>query len=255
MRHLSLVLLCFSLVYFTASCTKENNTAGDMPLVQRINSANGDSTGSWEFVYDSSQHLQAVKFENNNGHKWILSVAAPENDTAIVTNWYHQPDGYETVSADTLVYRDGKIVQKLQRYFSCKYVYDALGRLIADSTGGWPSRNEYTTAHDFLYDEHSNVVSAHTYFNSAGVNSVSEVMTASYNNNENPYYKPGPFFYILCNSDIALSMHNRTAARYENPGYPLPRIEQYSYAYNSGFLISMTINGAGANTMNYSFYY
>lgn len=254
MRHSCLAFVCFSLLYFTASCTKENTSAAEMPLVQRINGAVGDSTGTWEFFYDSTQRLQSVKFENNNGYKSSMSITQPANDTAIATSLYRQPNGTDIISTDTLVYSNEKVVKKLSRYFNYIYVYDALGRLIADSVNTWPSQDDRTIAHDFSYDEHNNIVLAHTYYNSAGTITVSETMNASYNSNENPYYRIGPLFYILCNSGLPLSQHNRTTATYENPGYPL-RAEQYSYAYNSGFLINMTIHSTGANTLTYDFYY
>ena len=255
MRHSCSAFVCFGLLYFTASCSKENISAGDMPLVQRINGAVGDSTGSWEFFYDSTQRLQSVKFENNNRYKSDISIAGEGNDTAIVTTLNRQPWGTETVSADTLVYNNGKVVKKLSRYFSTVYVYDALGRLIADSSGSGPLRNDHTIAHDFSYDEHGNLILAHTYFTSAAVTALSETMRASYNGNQNPYYKIGALDYILCNSNLSLSRHNRTTATYENPGNPLLRTDQYSYDYNTGFLIRMSVHSTGSNVITSDFYY
>jgi hypothetical protein len=255
MRYARLVFVSLSLFCCIASCSKENAAAGDMPLVQRINGTSGDSTGAWEFAYDSAQHLQSIRFENNNGHKWIMSISGRKNDTAIVSRLAWQSGAVEMASADTLVYSNDKVAKKLSRYYSHVYVYDMLGRLAADSVSYRPSaRCKHTIAHDFLYDEDNNVLLMHTYHNSAGIIAASETMNALYSSNENPYYKPGLLFYILCGADLALSLHNRTTAKYESPAYPL-RTEQYAYSYNSGFLINMSIRSTGANVSTYDFYY
>ena len=254
MRHSCLTFVCLSLICFFTACNKANISPDETPLVQKVVAANRDSIATYEFIYDTTHQLQSIKFENNNGHRWNISISSALNDSAIATTLYRQPNGIEVVSTDTLVYSNGKVIKKLNSYSSNIYIYDNLGRLIADSTGAWASRNEHTIAHDFVYNEHDNVILSHTYYYNGATIVINETMNASYTSTQNPYYKTGQLLYILYQSDLCLSRHNWNTVTYQNTNYP-DHTEQYSYDYNSGFLTRMTIQRQCSNAFTYYFYY
>lgn len=260
MRYTCMALSCLSLLFLTASCNREDLPEKDAPLVKRIDAATGDSTSIWEFFYDSTNHVEQIKFENNNGHRAHITIPESINDTAVVSTWQGTTAG-GTTSTDTLVYDEGRVIKKLGRYGISIYVYDTRGRLIADSSGGRiPWNNEMKIGRSFVYDNDDNVVRINGYQDSGGVQVIGTVTNITHTSGLNPYYRLGVLYYIAGYSTQSLSRHNLSTVTYTN-NFTGAHIgtDRYTYNYNHGILTRMTVkneNWAGSfSASTFNFFY
>jgi hypothetical protein len=237
------ILLCFFI-----SCRKEDTPAAGDKLLRQTASWISDFSDSCFYVYNAQRQLITINVRHSiweDNRKTFIEYNATGDPLKFI-NYDHVPYRQDSVWADLLVYKNGKVVEKRVSSFnngsyvsSNNYTYDMKGRLIRDSAG----KSGYT---DFIYDENDNVVQTNM-FSSLGdtVMINTYTLTASYDGNINPYNNLGLTLYFITNSDKLLSKHNRISDTFlgyydYNTGKYDVNTEKYTYEYENGLVKKMT---------------
>lgn len=250
----SVILLCFC-----SSCRKEDTPAAGDRLLQRVVARSGDTIIYSSLQYDAQMRLVAITDSSNNGG--YTGETTIEYDTSgkpakfIHFDLYPNRPGSDW--ADLLVYKNGKVIQKLTSSFNNgyyvsahNYTYDTKGRLVKDSVGSYG----YTS---FAYDDNDNVIQIQEFDTSPGTMTNTCTITASHDSNINPYNGLDfNLYFFITNSYNLLSKHNRTKVIYSQ--YNLTHTGNYTYEYENGLPKKMTLtwDDGGSFAVNaVSFYY
>jgi hypothetical protein len=234
------LLMAASVIFILSACKKEEASS---PLEKKLHSVSqklNDSIGYSVFHYDADNKLTEVIDSNNNGHSWKTIIRYAGDSPRTITRLYHS---YFTIPEfevlDSLVYENGKVIQKLFKAANRSYEktntysYDAKGRLTADTIY---SNNEIYGYRSFVYDANDNVVQWQEYEKQSGIIRSRGNITVTYSSNKSPFKNLGLIAYIIRDNFLYLSKNAPLQANYYD-GLQL----DYSYQYGTYGLINKAI--------------
>ena len=257
---IAIILACL----FSA-CKKDGLPDNSNKRLKRIVSALDSIDAT--FYYDAQNRLAAIT-DSVNGHLWKRSIQydLQDNPVKVKILYRDNPDGLFKKSADSLVYENGRLVERLHKpaaslpyKISNIYSYDTHGRLMADSFFLYRSSVLYNYA-QFSYDANDNVVKWQGFINESGDLRAYGEISALYNTDKSLLYKNlGSSGYFLYNdwpisAFLLLSKNHVTQLTHD---YGIQRNHTYEYD-SEGFItrINVSMNGTGWSLVgDTNFYY
>ncbi len=259
-----ITLAALSLLCFFNSCKKDDFPELGDKLLKRVVAKSGDSILYSTFQYNTENRLVAITDSTNNRHVWKTSIQydTEGNPVKFWMLWSYGGNSISSEQTDTLVYKNGKLTEKLSKLpYSNSftgvrhiYTYDDKGRLIVDSIGYTNAAKEVYAYTSFTYDDSDNVVKIEEFNKWPGTMASISKITATYNSDKNFYSNIGSTLYFIRGSYLMLGRHNKTQVVYEQNNIT----ENYTYQYDKGLLKRMILSqstGGPFGITTFDFYY
>ena len=259
-----ITLAALSLFCFFSSCKKDDFPELGDKLLKRMVTQSGDSILYCTFQYNTENRLVAITDSNNNGNVWKTSILydTEGNPVKFWTLWRNGGNSIFSEATDTLVYKNGKLTEKLSKLpfpnsfdgVRHVYTYDEKDRLIVDSIGYTNAAKEVYAYTSFTYDDSDNVVKIEEFNKWSGTMASISKITATYNSDKNFYSNIGSTLYFITGSYLMLCRHNKTQVVYEQNNIT----ENYTYQYDKGLLKRMILSrstGGRFGITTFDFYY
>jgi hypothetical protein len=164
------------------------------------------------------------------------------NPMKFFSHLHWQPATSDEIIIDSLVYENGRVIKKLQRFplsgtpndfnVTHNYAYDGKGRLITDFNGPSNKIDELNGYTSFSYDADDNITEIREFrrgFN--GIDSNSHIKV-TYNSDKSPFNSLGQAVYFIGGNSLSLCKLNKAKVVYFYRDFE-QFTDTYYYEYDS----------------------